>query len=504
MSVTLNRVRRAFYMDSVALMQLSQAIGRLPGVTSAALMIGSDNNKALLGDAGLLAEEGAAATANDLIIAVTSTDEVLGKDALSRAESLLERPVSNDNGATPHAGSLGSALARLEDANIALISVPGEFAAAEARKALRRGLHVMLFSDNVSVAQERALKEDARTRGLLLMGPDCGTALIGGVPLAFSNVVPGGNIGIISASGTGLQEVSSLIARHGGGISHGIGVGGRDLNEEVGGITTLMALQALEEDPATEHIIVISKPPGSAVAAMVLDRIGASTKEFTVCLVGLDRIDVPKNAKAVPTLKAAADAALGGHAIGTDFDAASLAQKICMERRSAAGPWIRGLYSGGTLCAEAQIVMRSAGLDVASNAPVPGARTLAGSHADMHTAIDLGADEYTVARPHPMIDPSVRHDELMAAAGHPGTAVILLDLVIGYGAHEDPAGELASTLDGLELPLPPIVASVCGTRGDPQGYESQVAKLRAAGIHVAPSNAQAAELAVEIARHASL
>src|SRR5580704_9603583 len=97
----------------------------------------------------------------------------------------------------------------------------------------------MIFSDNVPIAEEASLKHEARERGLMVMGPDCGTAIIGGVPLAFANAVPRGDIGIIGASGTGIQEVSTLIARAGRGVRHAIGTGGRDMHAEVGGLTTL-------------------------------------------------------------------------------------------------------------------------------------------------------------------------------------------------------------------------------------------------------------------------
>ncbi|HLT02660.1 MAG TPA: hypothetical protein VK001_10785, partial [Geminicoccaceae bacterium] len=258
----INRVRRAFYLDSVALMRLSQELSKLPGVDEAALMAGTPANKEILEEAGLLVDEGRQASAGDVVLALRAASAEAAEAALVQAEALLGRKApKGDATARWRPRSLATALEALPGAGLALISVPGAFAAAEARKALRRGLHVLLFSDNVPLAEECALKEEARRHGLFLMGPDCGTALISGTPLAFANRVRRGGIGIVSASGTGLQEVSSLIDRGGGGVSHGIGVGSRDLCEEVGGAMTLMALDALDEDPDTEHVVLLSKPP---------------------------------------------------------------------------------------------------------------------------------------------------------------------------------------------------------------------------------------------------
>jgi succinyl-CoA synthetase alpha subunit len=372
-----------------------------------------------------------------------------------------------------------------------LISVPGDFAAAEARKALRRGLHVMIFSDNVAVAEEVALKTEAREAGLLLMGPDCGTAIIDGVPLAFANNVPRGTIGLIGASGTGLQEISCLIARGGGGISQVIGVGGRDLSEAVGGITTLMALDALDADPETTHIVLVSKPPSAQVAARVMARIGASAKTFTVCFIGAEKLDLPDNAFPAATLKGAAEHALARAGTDAEIGAGFHAGGGSSKRREGR---VVGLFAGGTLAAEAQVVFRAAGEAVASNAPIPGVPGLGEANAG-HAMIDLGTGEYTRGRPHPMIDPSVRDRALQDALADPSVAVVLLDLVLGFGAHDDPAGHLVRTLEGRPAAGPIIVASVTGTDDDPQPRAAQVATLEVAGVAVAPSNAQAAALA---------
>ena len=470
-----NRVRRGFYADSVALMRIARQLASVPGVMRASLMIGTPSNKALLRESGLLSKEGESARPDDLIIAVKGKNAEQG---LVLAEKLLTSGTAKSESSESHP-TFASALGALPGANLALISVPGEFAAAEARRALEHGLHAMVFSDNVPLAEEVALKDFAAQRGLLMMGPDCGTALIAGVPIAFANAVPRGGIGIVSASGTGLQEVSCLIARGGRGISHGIGVGGRDLSQAVGGRMTLAAMAALEADAATQRIIIISKPPAHSVMKKVVARASRSRKPVTLCLLGAKNFKTPKNVRLARTLEEAA----GGKPGETKFEFKSKGS-------------IRGLFCGGTLCAEAQIVLMDHGLKVASNAPVPGARgVVKRASAAPHQLLDLGADEFTRGRPHPMIEPALRNQHLERALREKGVGVVLLDVVIGYGAHLDPAGLIAQVLEKAKERNPQVIASVTGTEADPQVYSRQVKKLRAAGVVVAASNAQAAKLA---------
>jgi len=486
-----NEVLRGFYLDSVALLRMSQTLVALDGVDEAAMMMGSPSNRQIMADAGILDATGEAAEGGDLVIGIRADSQDAAERALEEARTILEQSSSaKGEGEAWRPRSVRSAVKAMPDANFALISVPGDFAISEARKALRRGLHVMIFSDNVSVADEAMLKQEALDRGRLVMGPDCGTAIINGTPLAFANAVPRGSIGVIGASGTGIQEVTCLIGGNGGGVSHAIGVGGRDLSDAVGGVTTMMAFDLLDRDPATHHIVLISKPPSAAVAAKVADRIGASSKPCTVCFVGGSEMSLPTKATAVTTLKAAAENALGGSAIGAGFDPAAMAVP------ASGGSMIRGLFSGGTLCAEAQVVLQAAGEPIGSNAPVPGSGGLDSKGA--HQLIDLGADEYTQGRPHPMIEPSVRDDALAAALGDDSVGVILLDLVLGYGAHDDPAGHLIGSLGGAAGK--PVIASVTGTEQDPQQRSAQIARLQDAGIIVAPSNADAAALALACLR----
>jgi len=449
-----NRVERGRYFDSVALMRVSRRLEALAGVEAAALMIGTASNKDLLRSARLLSSEGEGATANDLVIAVRGAQ---APEALACALEFLSEKQEPVGVAISRVRSLSGALEALPRANLALISVPGEFAAYEARRALERGLHVLLFSDNVPLEDEAALKRLARRKGLLLMGPDCGTAIIAGTPIAFANALPRGEVGIVSASGTGLQEVASLIARMGGGISHGIGVGGRDLDARVGALGTLAAIEALEADPGTAKIVLISKPPAREVAQRVLERVKQSAKPCVVCFLGLDDPGV------APTLTAAAEQATG-----------KTLKRESLSARKAQGR-VRGLYCGGTLCAEAGFIFRKKGLEG-------------------HEFIDLGADEYTRGRPHPMIEPELRNDHVARALADPAVGVILVDVVLGYGAHENPAAVLLKALKGGKT----VIASVTGTEQDPQVWSRQAALLREAGVLVASSNAHAAELAASL------
>jgi FdrA protein len=498
MAVLANQVRHAFYMDSVALMRISRAISSLPGVNAAALMIGSTTNKKLMRDAALLDHNGEAAGPNDLVLAVRADSADTAEGAFKEATRLLEGPTtSTAKTGQWHPKTFDTALQQLPGANLALISVPGEFAAVEARRALNKGLHVMLFSDNVSILDEIALKQVAQRRGLFMMGPDCGTAIIGGVPLGFANAVPRGNTGIVAASGTGLQEISSLIARGGQGISHAIGVGGRDLKEAVGGLMTLLAIDALDRDLGTARIIVISKPPEPAVARRILERVARSKKPFIICFIGADEMSVPANVVLFFDLRSAAQHALGGQRFATSEPVPSPA---ALARRVAPGrSKVKGFFSGGTLCAEAQVFFHRAGLAVASNVPIPRV-SKASADSQEHILLDLGDDEYTVGCPHPMIDPSLRNNMLRQAIADGRTAVALADIVIGYGSHGDPAGELIANLPPPQDRKAVVVTSVCGTEADPQCYSRQVGMLREAGVVVAPSNADAAELAIAILR----
>ena len=470
-------------------MQVSRSIAAFPGVQEAALMMGTPANQRILDDSDLLGLDGKEAEGGDLIIAVKANDETSARKAMEEAALLLTSPVSSHGAIDAiKPRTLRSALQINPTANFALISVPGDFASNEARKALRAGLNVMIFSDNVPLDEEIAIKHEARERKLLVMGPDCGTALIAGKPLGFANQLPTGDIGIIGASGTGIQEVSCLIAKGGGGISHAIGVGGRDLSKEVGGMSTVTAIQWLESDAKTRHIVLISKPPSHEVAQEIVGRLRDTKKSVTVCFLGPHNLSLPSNVSGVRTLRAAAADALGSEE--SIFGQFTLARKVNPNRK-----WIRGLFSGGSLAAEAQMVLCHRGLKVMSNAPIPGVNMFS-EGIPGHILLDLGEDQFTRGRPHPMIDPVVREKFLRKALDDDEIGVILLDVVIGFGSSDDPASHIVRALDNHQGRDPIVVASVTGTEDDRQVLSRQVAILKSAGVSVAPSNAHAAEAAL--------
>jgi len=481
----------SFYQDSVVLMRIAGQVRARPGVRQAAAFMGTPANHALLGEAGLATPESRNARAEDLILTVDADTEVGAEAALATARRLLvERRQAVETSAALRPRTLDSALRILPDANLAAISVPGVYATFEAMRALKHGLHVFLFSDNVPVQDEVALKREAVNRGLLCMGPDCGTAYLNGTGIGFYNVVPKGRIGCVAASGTGLQAVASRIATLGEGISHGIGVGGRDLSAEVGGLMTLFGLDALAADPATEAIVLISKPPHAAVLPRVEAAMARIAKPTIACILGATP---PEDSSAlwVDTLDAAADAVVARLAKRSwtprpfaDSNAIRGRSDRILSQGSLAGRTILGLYTGGTLAHEAHLLL--AGLHV---------------HSASHRILDLGDDEYTVRRPHPMIDPQTRIDMIARAGGSPECGVLLLDLVLGRGSHANPAAPLAAAVREAQSRARAAgrrlvaVASIVGTDSDPQGLAAQRAQLETSGIEVLPTNAEAARFA---------
>ena len=488
-------VRRDTYRDSVELMRVAAELEQLPGVTRAALLMATPANRGLLAEAGLLVGEATAAGPNDLVVAVAASDEATAEGALARAERLLVAGVASPSGSAgrPAPRSIAEAISEHPTATLAIISTPGAYATAEALKALKRGLHVFLFSDNVPIAEEIELKRLATKKGLLVMGPDCGTAILDGVPLGFANAVGRGRIGLVGASGTGLQQVSCLIDRLGEGVSQLIGVGSHDLDERVGGLMMLAAIERLARDHGTTVIVLVSKPPAASVARHVLEVARASARPVVVTFLGGDPAAI-REAGAMPaaTLEDAARFAValarGERASAADgLDPKLVARSRARVGRFAPGQrHVRGLFSGGTLCREAALILEEGG-------------------AAGHSAVDLGDDEFTVGRPHPMIDFRLRNERILAAAEDPTTAVILLDVVLGYGAHPDPAGALSAAVERARQQAARagralgVVASVCGTAADPQDLPRQEEKLSAAGVVLAPSNAQAARLAALLA-----
>ena len=499
------------YKDSVALMRVAQRLLALPGVVNATLQMGNPANKEILQEAGLLGQEVAGAGPSDIMVVVQARALAACQAAIEEAKAQLA-----GQGAVAHsAGSassqavvprnLGMGLAQMGAANIVQISVPGVYAAAEALKAVKQGRNVFMFSDNVPLAQEVAIKREAAQRGVLVMGPDCGTAIIGGVPLGFANHVRRGSIGIVAASGTGLQEVSTQIHRMGGGISHAIGTGGRDVYAQVGGATLLQGIALLAQDAATQLIAVVCKPPAPEVAAKVMAALQTTGKPAVVLFLGSSMVSPAKSIRMVHTL---VDCAAQCVALTKRTVKASPATMYPIPRKpgfSASQRYLRALYSGGTYCAEAQSIWAARGVQVWSNVAVDKAFSLDNPKqaSREHTALDLGDDAFTVGRPHPMIDQAARIERLLQEAADPAVRVILLDVVIGWGAHADPAGELAVAIVKAKSIAAKaqrhlaVVGFVCGTELDPQVLAKQEAKLQAAGMVLAGNSANAAWLAAQ-------
>jgi succinyl-CoA synthetase alpha subunit len=500
-----NFIRHSFYQDSLTLMRLTHDLETLPGVHRVAVMMGIPANRALLQAAGLLMPTGDAAAPHDLIIAVEAETYAAAETCVAAAEAacMANRPAVASTATVVQPRTLAAALSLLPGAGLALISVPGMYAGREALQALQAGLHVMLFSDNVPLETEVALKRLALARGLLLMGPDCGTAIINGVPIGFANAVPRGRIGIAAASGTGLQEVACLLAAAGEGISQAIGVGGRDLSDEVGGLMLQQALTLLAADAETAVVCVIGKPPGPTTWRQVEAQLAQLGKP---CVIYVAQ-DLPASQTAwyaAATLEDAARIAVAlvrGTSPGAQEPLAApehLTHLVETETRAMHPEqrFVHGIYAGGTLAQEAMRLLQ-ASLDQVA----PG---LLGAGAG-HRVVDLGADCFTTGRPHPLLDGGLRRTWIRQAAQDPTTAVLLLDIVLGYGVHPDPVGDLLPALRQARAEAQAqgrylaIVASVCGTDQDPQGRMAQIAALQSHGIVVMPSNAQATRLAVRIA-----
>ena len=519
-------IRKGEYFDSVALMNAAKELGSVKGVVDSAVVMGTKENRSILQNSGLLLPEFANSGDADMLIAVKAENEAAVKAALERLDAILSKKKPSGSGALAvRPRSLDAAVEGLPGANIALISVAGRYAGALAMSALRRNLHVMLFSDNVSVPQEIKLKQFGREKGLLVMGPDCGTAIINGIPLAFANGVRRGGIGMVAAAGTGLQEVSCIVSNEGGGVSQAIGTGGRDVKKDVGGIMFLEGLKALVADKDTKTILLVSKPPYPAVMEKISAQAAKTDKPVVAVFLGGDKTVGEKAGLAcADTLKEAALLALAvDRAAGKKSKRAVLSaaakelkarlasddKKLKAQAKKLSAQvgkgrkFVRGLFSGGTFCTEAQLVMKAALGTVYSNVPLAAELKLADSLKSVgNTVIDLGDDEFTVGRPHPMIDYTLRCKRIVAEAANKDVAVILLDVVLGYGSHLDPLGELlpaiAAARKGGGKGIV-FVASVTGTDADPQSRAKVLKGLQDAGVAAYGFNADAAAVAGYIA-----
>ncbi|WP_026564745.1 acyl-CoA synthetase FdrA [Bacillus sp. UNC41MFS5] len=502
-------VKANTYFDSVSLMSLSTKANQIEGVEQAIIAMGTEMNKEVMKNVGLMTSEVEEAKSSDLIIVVNAANDEKCESAFIGIEELMtKKETSTEKGEVKYS-TITSASQGIPEANLAVIAVNGAYATREARKALENNLHVMLFSDNVCIEDEIELKKLAHEKGLLMMGPDCGTAIIGNVALCFANVVRKGNIGIVGASGTGSQEVSVRIHEFGGGITQMIGTGGRDLKEEIGGIMMLDGIKALEEDDATKVILLVSKPPAPSVEEKVLAQIKQCKKPVVVWFVGGDEEKVKQAGGhfAKMSKEAALKAVLLAGADESKINKRALNIPLIEEVRTKLTPeqkYIRGLFSGGTLCDEAMHAAIEKFDNVYSNIQRdPNYRLKDKNISQEHTFIDFGDDEFTQGKPHPMIDPSTRISRFIQEAKDPSVGVIVMDFVLGYGAHEDPVGAMLPAIieakqnaeqEGRHLE---IIGYVLGTDLDPQNLEEQVEKLLASGVTHASSSQNAGLLARE-------
>ncbi|HEX9654625.1 MAG TPA: acyl-CoA synthetase FdrA [bacterium] len=489
-------IRRGSYYDSVTLMQLQSQLLRLPGVTNAGVMMGNHANKALLQQNGLLTGEAEQAVETDLIISISAHDAEAAETALARVDDLLSRRRSTGQ-QDYRPKTLEAAAQMLPDAAWVLVSVPGRYAAGVAKEALRLRKNVFLYSDNVPLDDEISLKKHAAENGLLVMGPDCGTAIINGIGLGFANKIRNGPIGLVGASGTGLQQVTSRIHQLGGGITHALGTGGRDLSAAVGGIAAMQAFDLLLRDDSTKVIVLISKPPAAEVTAKLLQKARQSEKPVVINFIGYSPVKDPSASHIhfVDSLDEAADVAV-------ELSKAKSKIKIPVETKKATpenSRYLRALFSGGTLAYETLLILQNYLPNIYSNIPLKKEQKLPDSLLSReHTILDLGEDEFTVGRPHPMLDNTLRLERFHKEAADPQVGLILLDVVLGYGAHPDPASELAPAIERTlkdahkNRRLLEVIVLLVGTDEDPQDFSSQLERFKVAGARVETSPSQAA------------
>lgn len=496
-------IRKNQYYDSVFLMSVNARILKVEGVQQTAVLMGSPANKQLLLDIGIQDPDIEAARPNDLIVAVIADSMGIANQVLGDLDVWLnaiqeEAPVSQLH-------TLEDGLAAKRNANLVVISIPGEYAAREARKALEAELNVFIFSGNVSIEDELELKQLAKQRELLVMGPDCGTSLIGGVGIGFANAIRRGGIGAIGAAGTGLQEFTAQVHNLGFGISHAIGTGSHDISDHIGGLTTLAALDSLEEDTKTQVIAIISKPPGVATLEHLLKKIDSCRKPVIGCFLGVDPdvVSGRENLKPAHTIDEAVRLAIkmSGNSIPPYVGLSPDDLKTLSDEKAGWSPeqkYLRGILAGGTFCYQSQQILREAGITVYSNNPLePKNKLMHPDKSIQHTLVDMGDEFYMVGKPHPMLDGTMRRQRIIAESHDPQMAVLYLDFILGYNASMDPVGELLDAIDEAKRVyknrggLLTVVASICGTEADPQDMTFQVRMLRDAGVLVYNSNAQA-------------
>ncbi|MCC6051625.1 MAG: hypothetical protein LM585_00090 [Fervidicoccaceae archaeon] len=501
-------VEKNLVRDSLVLMKISEDLKKIPGVEEALVAMGTETNKKLAMDLGVFTPDVEKASEGDLFIAIRASSQEALEKAIAAAREMLSKPAGAGEA---EFYDVDMALAALPDANLALISVPGEYAKEVAMKFLERGIHVHVFSDHVPKEDEVEMKKYAFERGLLVLGPGAGTSIINGVAIAFANAVRRGPIGIVASAGTGLQEVSSLIHNLGSGVSQGLGVGGGDVKNYVGGLMMKLGLKLLDQDEETKVLTIVAKPPEKETLESILQYVEKETRKPIVFgFMGKFTLSLPKGlvgrASAARSLHATALEAVrlvdeelyerGKEKLTIPYERLLSMLQPYWEELSPKQKYIRGLFTGGTLTSEALTLLDELKIELYSNAPLPGQKQLPDPFRSIgNTIVDLGEEEFTAGRAHPMIDPTIRRLRLIEEAKDPEVAVVLMDFVLGYGSHIDPVGahlpaikeaQKIAEADGRKLV---IIGYVLGVSGDPQGYESQIEKLRSVGAIVPPTNA---------------
>jgi succinyl-CoA synthetase alpha subunit len=493
-------VKKGSYHDSVVLMLLTNQISTVEGVRKVSIMMATPANKDIFKQSGLDTEELMESTANDMVVVADVEDDSLLGTIMSEVDQFFQKQSADnaDKKGTESVKSWDKALEKLPDANLAVISIPGVYAALEADRALDEGMNVFMFSDNVTIEDEKKLKEKAHAKGLAVMGPDCGTGIIQGVPIAFTNSVAPGPIGIIGASGTGIQELTTIIDRLGEGVTNAIGTGGRDLSAEVGGITMMDMINAMESDDTVKVLIVISKPPEKTVREKISDRLSICKKPVITLFLGEKPEYHEENFYHTYTLDEAARLAVS-LVRGEEVKEGEVKADKSGFYTADAKKTIKAYYSGGTLAGEAAMLIKDA---LQLKVPPQKAEGYM-LKTEGHIVVDLGDDAYTQGKPHPMIDPAKRIECMQEAVDDESTGVVLLDIMLGYGSHEDMAGVLIPTIKELQEKADAagrkvfFIATVCGTRKDFQGYDEAVNKLKDADVLVCETNKLAVRTAIQ-------
>lgn len=517
-------VKSNYYRDSLNLLKISDIMKRSSsGIVEAVVIMGTKTNKAVLVKLGFPSTKINQATESDLIIAIEAVDKGSVDSALRKVEELLHSDGSSDtsNLVSENPTDLDSALVSMSNANLALISIPGEYVKDLSIKLSNEGIHQQIFSDHVPLDDELTIKEYAAKKGVLVLGPGAGTSIINGKGIGFSNVLRRGPVGIIAAAGTGLQEVSSLLDQCDIGVAYGLGVGANDPKEKIGGLMMLEALKVLEELPDIEIMTIVSKPPSPRAKKQIIDYIVKhGKKKYVLAFLGGGHDDsLPNSTKSkivqVTTL-ASAVFAVAGLTSNELYKQSLVRLRIEPEilQRSVAKEWkgfgqqqkyIRALYTGGTFAYETQVILNGILKDLFSNAPTGRTKKLPqSSKSKKHSILDLGEEEFTQGRPHPMIDPTIRRLRLVEESQDPEVGVVMMDFVLGYGSNPDPVGAVLKEIGQVKATARKggrylsIVTHVCGTKGDPQGYDESVRKLENVGALVFPTNALAAIASAQI------